>query len=241
VVSGPVTDAQRTGEVREYRCRPMPSAKEVRARQNRQRERIVAAQAARRRTQKRRRQAGAGAIVILLVLAVVLSLTFGLSTGSNNKVADAPTTPTAPTTTVAPLASVKGKPCVGLKDPLPKGSPAFLIAPGPAPTKLTSQDLKIGTGAVVPKNGKVTVNYTGVACSDGKIFDSSYTTGKPFAADLSATGQLIAGWQQGIPGMKIGGVRLLGIPASLAYGSGGRAPIAPDEALYFLIAAVKLG
>jgi FKBP-type peptidyl-prolyl cis-trans isomerase len=41
--------------------------------------------------------------------------------------------------------------------------------------------------------------------------------------------------------MKIGGVRLLGIPSSLAYGTGGRAPIAPDEALYFLIAAVKLG
>jgi peptidylprolyl isomerase len=220
----------------------MPSAKEVRARQNRQRERIVAAQAARRRTQKRRRQVGAAAIVIFLVLAVVASLTLGAFTSNNNnKVADASTTPTEPTTTVAPLASVKGKPCVGLKDPLPKGSPAFLIAPGPAPTKLTSQDLKVGTGAVVPKNAKVTVNYTGVACSDGKIFDSSYTSGTPFAADLSTTGGLIAGWQQGIPGMKIGGVRLLGIPSPLAYGSGGRAPIAPDEALYFLIAAVKLG
>jgi peptidylprolyl isomerase len=240
VLSGPVTDAQRTGAVREYRCRPMPSAKEVRARQNRQRERIVAAQAARRRTQKRRRQVGAAAIVIFLVLAVFASLTLGAFTSNNNdnKVSDAPT---VPTTTVAPLASVKGKPCVGLKDPLPKGSPAFLIAPGPAPTKLTSQDIKVGTGAVVAKNAKVTVNYTGVACSDGKIFDSSYTTGTPFAADLSAAGGLIAGWQQGIPGMKVGGVRLLGIPSSLAYGTGGRAPIAPDEALYFLIAAVKLG
>ena len=50
-----------------------------------------------------------------------------------------------------------------------------LIAPGPAPTKLMTQDLKVGTGAVVPKNAKVTVNYVGVACSTGKIFDSSYS------------------------------------------------------------------
>ena len=66
---------------------------------------------------------------------------------------------------------------------MPKGSPAFLLGPGPAPTKLATQDLKVGTGAVVPKNAKVTVNYIGVACSTGKIFDSSFASGQPFDAD----------------------------------------------------------
>ena len=96
----------------------------------------------------------------------------------------------------------------------------MLLSPGPAPTKLSTQDLKVGTGAVVPKNGKVTVNYVGVACSTGKIFDSSYSKGQPFPADLT-TGGFILGWQQGIPGMKVGGVRLLAIPSDLAYGTAG--------------------
>jgi peptidylprolyl isomerase len=182
------------------------------------------------------------ALVIGLVVVVVLGLAVGTG-GSGTKVAVSPpstsatTAPATPTT--AALASVKGKPCVGLKDPLPKGAPAMLLRPGPAPTKLSTQDLKVGTGAVVPKNAKVTVNYVGVACSTGKIFDSSYSRNQTFDADLA--GGIIPGWQQGIPGMRIGGVRLLAIPSDLAYGSSGQGPIAPDEALYFLVAAVKLG
>ncbi len=222
----------------------MPSAKEVRARQNRQRERVIAAQAERRRVQKRRRQIVVSVVVILLVLAIAFGVTGAVSFSSSdnsNKVSDASTVATTPPTTAAALASVKGKPCVGLKDPIPKGSPAFLLGPGPAPTKLTTQDLEVGKGAVVPKNAKVTVNYVGVACSNGKIFDSSYARSAPYDADLSPAGSLIAGWQQGIPGMKIGGVRLLSIPSSLGYSTTGKPPIAPDEALYFLIAAVKLG
>jgi peptidylprolyl isomerase len=219
----------------------MPSSREVRARQNRQKERVAAAQAERRRVQHRRRRIGGTAGVILIVVVVALGLALGNNGGT--KVAVSPTTEapasTTPPTTAAALASAKGKPCVGLKDPLPKGSPALLLSPGPAPTKLVTQDLKVGTGAVVPKNAKVTVNYVGVACSTGKIFDSSYSRNQTFDADLSG---LIPGWQQGIPGMKLGGVRLLSMPASLAYGAKGSAPaIAPDEALYFLVAAVKLG
>ncbi len=104
---------------------------------------------------------------------------------------------------------------------------------------MATQDLKVGTGAVIPKNAKVTVNYVGVACSTGKIFDSSYSRNQTFDADLS--GGVIAGWQQGIPGMRIGGVRLLSIPSDLAYGTSGNTGIAPDEALFFLVAAVKIG
>ena len=224
----------------------MPSSKEVRARQNRQRERVAAARAERQRKQRTRRIIGASVAVVVIVAAVVLAITLP-NTTSNDKVAVSPTSSTATTastttTTAKPLPSVKGKPCVGLKDALPKGSPPMLLSPGAPPTKLTTQDIKVGTGAVVPKNAKVQMNYVGVACSTGKIFDSTYSRNQPFEADLSPTGQLIAGWQQGIPGMHVGGVRLLSIPSSLGYGAGGYPPtIAPDEPLFFLVQAVKLG
>ncbi|MDP9332046.1 MAG: FKBP-type peptidyl-prolyl cis-trans isomerase [Actinomycetota bacterium] len=222
----------------------MPSSKEVRARQNRQKERIAAQLAERRRVQQRRRRFGAVAAVIGLVVIVALGFV-AVSNGDGPKVAVSPTTvapgttttTTPTTTTVAP--SAKGKPCVGLKDSLPKGAPAMLLVPGPAPTKLSTQDLKVGSGAVVPKNAKVTVNYVGVACSTGKIFDSSYSRNQTFDADLASG--VIQGWIRGIPGMRIGGVRLLAIPSDLAYGAAGASPsIAPDEALYFLVAALKL-
>jgi peptidylprolyl isomerase len=214
----------------------------VRARQNRQKERLAAQHAERRRVQLRRRRVGGLAGVILLVIVVAVGLAANGNSGSGTKVAVSPPSSSATTAPVTPTTAAlasKGKPCVGLKDPLPKGAPAMLLRPGPAPTKLATQDLKVGTGAVVPKNAKVTVNYVGVACSTGKIFDSSYSRNQTFDADLN--GGIIPGWQQGIPGMRIGGVRLLAIPSDLAYGSSGQGPIAPDEALYFLVAAVKLG
>src|SRR5262249_34208505 len=164
-------------------------------------------------------------------------------TASTPRTSAAPTSaaPTTVTPTTVALASAKGKPCVGLKEALPKGSPTFTIPAGPAPTTLIKRDLKVGTGAVIPANAKVSVNYVGVSCSTGKIFDSSYKRNQPLEADLSSG--IIDGWKQGVPGMRIGGVRVLAIPPSLAYKSQGvsDAGIAPDESLYFLVARVKLG
>jgi peptidylprolyl isomerase len=229
---------QRSCAFREYRFRPMPSSKEVRARQNRQKERVAAQRAERQRIRLRRRRLGGAIGVIVLVIVVLLGLTLG-GGSHNNGVTVAPTS-AEPSTTI--LASVNGKPCVGMKDPLPKSAPTFLLAPGPAPTKLTTQDIKAGTGAVVQKNAKVSVNYVGVACSTGKVFDTSFQAGRqPIEADLSPASTLIAGWKQGIPGMKIGGARLVSIPATLAYGASGTSGIAPGEALFFLVQAVKLG
>jgi peptidylprolyl isomerase len=228
----------------------MPSQKEIRARQNRQKERVAVQLAERRRLQRRRRQFGGVAGVIGLVIVVSVGLAAN-NANKSSKVAVSPPSSLGPTTAAPPttasttattVASAKGKPCVGLKSPLPKGSPPMLLSPGPPPTKLTTQDLKVGTGAVVAPNSKVTMNYVGVSCSTGKIFDSSYSRNQPFPANLSAAGHLIVGWQQGIPGMHVGGVRLLSIPSDLAYGPTGSAPlIAPDEPLFFLVEAVKLG
>jgi hypothetical protein len=218
----------------------MPSSREVRARQNRQKERVAAQLAERRRAQRRRRRMGGVAGVILLVIVVAVGLAVGGNAKSNNDTVTISPTSAEPTTTTTVLKSVKGKPCVGLKDPLPKGSPAILLSPGPAPTKLLKQDLKVGTGKVVPKDAKVSVDYVLVACTTGRIIDSTYVHNQTFDADLSASAQLIAGWRQGIPGMKVGGTRLLAIPSALAYGATGKPGIAPFESLFFLIVAEKL-
>ncbi|MDQ6724737.1 MAG: FKBP-type peptidyl-prolyl cis-trans isomerase [Actinomycetota bacterium] len=104
---------------------------------------------------------------------------------------------------------------------------------GPPPTALVKEDLKVGTGPVVAPGATVTVQYIGVACSTGKIFDSSYSRNQPATFPLSG---VIKGWQDGIPGMNVGGQRLLGIPAAQAYGSAGHPPtIAPDEPLWFVV------
>src|SRR4051812_8704014 len=147
-----------------------------------------------------------------------------------------------PSTTTTQPPSVAGLPCIPVADPLPPGAPAVPVPVGPPPTALVTQDLVAGTGADVLPEAKVTVNYIGVSCSSGKIFDSSYTRGQTFGADLSPTSTqpVIPGWQQGIPGMKVGGQRLLGIPPDLAYGSTSPSPdIGPDETLWFVVEVVS--
>jgi peptidylprolyl isomerase len=165
-------------------------------------------------------------------------LVFALTGTSSNHNNTAASSIAASATTAASALSAKGKPCVAFTDTLPKGAPAVPVQIGPPPTKLVKKDLKIGTGPVVPAGGKVQVNYIGVACSTGKIFDSSYGQ-QPFTADLKQG--VIAGWIKGIPGMRVGGRRLLGIPSADAYGpSSPGALIAPDEALWFVVDAVSL-
>src|SRR4051812_23123150 len=100
----------------------MPSSKEVRARQNRQKERVAAQRAEQQRVRQRRKRVGTAVGVSLVVVTIVLGFAIGGNTNNDKGVAVAPTsdTPTSETpTTTAGLASVKGKPCVGMKDPLP--------------------------------------------------------------------------------------------------------------------------
>ncbi len=84
-------------------------------------------------------------------------------------------------------------------------------------SKLSYVDTTPGTGAVATASSKVTVVYTGAVAATGTIFQStSDTGGSPVTFSLN---QVIPGWQQGIPGMKVGGTRRLYIPANLAYGA----------------------
>jgi FKBP-type peptidyl-prolyl cis-trans isomerase len=106
------------------------------------------------------------------------------------------------------------------------------------PSTLVVEDHAVGSGATAATGDTITVNYVG-AFTDGSVFDTSASHGAPFTFRLG-TGQVIAGWDQGIPGMKVGGKRRLTIPPSLAYGSTGSGPIPPNTTLRFDIDLVSI-
>ncbi|MDQ6616145.1 MAG: FKBP-type peptidyl-prolyl cis-trans isomerase [Actinomycetota bacterium] len=209
----------------------------------RRRQQMAAAAEARRRAARRRNMlVAAGAAAVAAIAVVVLFLVVSSGGGSKKVAVNSPTTlPTsrAPSTsspTTATLASAAGKPCVKLADPLPSGAPDVPVKLGAPPTQLVTEDLKAGTGPTVTATQTLTVNYIGVACSTGKIFDTSYGK-QPATFPLSG---VIKGWQTGLPGMKVGGQRLLGIPPDQAYGAQGYPPtIAPAETLWFVVEVVK--
>jgi FKBP-type peptidyl-prolyl cis-trans isomerase len=91
---------------------------------------------------------------------------------------------------------------------------------------LTIEDLVVGTGAECPKGATVKVHYRGTL-TDGKEFDSSYARNEPIEFPLP---NLIQGWQEGIPGMRIGGKRKLTVPYQLGYGEAGFPPDIPPKA-----------
>jgi peptidylprolyl isomerase len=206
-----------------------------RQRQKTRASRIEAAAAQRRKAAQRKRTfiAAGAAVVVLLIVVVALVARNGDDKSAVSTSADAGSASGASTTVPAGAGSVAGKPCVAVTDPLPEGAPTVPVKVGPPPTELIHEDLKEGDGAEVSAASTLTVNYIGVSCTTGKIFDSSYSRGQPATFALSA---VIKGWQDGLPGMKVGGQRLLGIPAAQAYGSEGRPPtIAPDESLWFVV------
>ncbi|MDQ6745690.1 MAG: FKBP-type peptidyl-prolyl cis-trans isomerase [Actinomycetota bacterium] len=113
--------------------------------------------------------------------------------------------------------------------------PLVAVPNGPAPAHLVTKDLIKGTGAVAKSGGSVAVNYVGVLYKNGQEFDSSWKRSQTFPFQLGQ-GQVIKGWDQGVPGMKVGGRRELIIPASLAYGAQGSPPtIPPNAPLVFVV------
>lgn len=105
--------------------------------------------------------------------------------------------------------------------------------------ELESIDLVEGSGDEVPQGATITAHYTGALCKDGTIFQSSHDFGQPATFPLSG---VIAGWTQGVPGMKVGGTRRLIIPAELAYGASSPSPnIPPNSDLVFDIELVSIG
>jgi len=119
----------------------------------------------------------------------------------------------------------------------PAGVPTVTVAAtATAATELGSLDLVTGDGAPVALGATVEVNYCGIGLSSRSMFDSSWARGTPASFPLDP-GSLIQGWTDGLPGMKVGGERLLLIPGSLGYGAGPPqgSGIEPDETLIFIV------
>lgn len=106
-------------------------------------------------------------------------------------------------------------------------------------TGLKYQDLKVGTGAVAKAGHDVTVHYIGTL-TNGTKFDSSYDHGQPFTFPLGGH-RVIAGWDEGVAGMRVGGKRKLIIPAKLGYGDQDMGTIPPNSTLIFQVELLKVG
>jgi peptidylprolyl isomerase len=112
---------------------------------------------------------------------------------------------------------------------------------GPPPADLEITDLVVGDGAEARQGQAVKVHYVGVAFSTGEEFDASWNRGEPFAFPLGA-GRVIAGWDQGVAGMRVGGRRQLVIPPHLGYGDrGAGGVIKPGETLIFVVDLLGVG
>lgn len=108
------------------------------------------------------------------------------------------------------------------------------------PDGLQYVDIAVGSGAVAHKNDQLSMQYTGWT-TDAKKFDSSRDRGQPFDVTIGQ-GQVIPGWDEGIPGMKVGGRRRLTIPPALAYGAQGQPQggIPPNATLVFIVELVSV-
>jgi peptidylprolyl isomerase len=176
--------------------------------------------------------------IVGLALAAVVGIVLVVRATSNGSSSTSKPSTTSSSTTSTTIASVKGKPCVAAKGPMPKKTPTVPVQVGPPPKQLVIRDLAQGTGPAVKPGATVKMNYVLVACSSGKVIESSFATGHPITTPLD---QVIPGWTEGIPGMRVGGVRLLGVPPALAYGAIGKgADIPPDETLWFVVKLAKI-
>lgn len=112
--------------------------------------------------------------------------------------------------------------------------PTISLPAGPPPADLVITDIVEGDGDQAASRATVTTHYVGVSWTHGgRQFDASWDRGEPISFGLN---QVIAGWTEGIPGMRVGGRRLLIIPPAKGYGRRSPTPaIAPDDTLVFVI------
>ena len=119
--------------------------------------------------------------------------------------------------------------------------PSVTVPAGNPPGELEIEDIVEGDGAVAAAGMLATVDYVGVSWSTGAEFDASWNRNDTFAFSLGG-GEVIAGWDQGVQGMKVGGRRKLTIPPDLGYGQfGAGGVIGPNETLIFVVDLRKVG
>lgn len=187
-------------------------------------------------------KSGVGLKATILVLAIIIiggvvysfTRSSGVRSGTEAAAGNTAGTETAPAQPAPETAS-------GVN--APSGSTAQITPFQPQPfqpvTELKVQDIKVGTGDEAAPGKRVTVDYTGWL-SNGQKFDSSKDRGQPFSFNLG-THQVIQGWDEGVAGMKVGGIRRLTIPPQLAYGERGAPGAIPMNAsLQFDVELLKV-
>ena len=160
-------------------------------------------------------------------------------TGSNagaSPSAAAPTSASAPATTANTPAGTTSGGTVGSKTL----TPALFSSATATADGLKIVDETIGTGPAAKAGDVVTVDYYG-AFTSGKKFDASADHGSSGFQFVLGQGQVIKGWDEGVAGMKVGGMRLLYVPFQLAYGAQGYGPIPPSTDLIFEVKLNKIG
>jgi FKBP-type peptidyl-prolyl cis-trans isomerase len=143
-------------------------------------------------------------------------------------------------------AGAKGTPTPAPAAKVPPPAPEYPVDPAfegkPVSTNtlaggLLVEDFVIGTGEEAKKGSEVSVHYVGTL-ADGTMFDTSHKRNRPFAFTIGE-GRVIKGWDEGVPGMKVGGKRRLTVPAELAYGERKKGKIPPNSQLTFTIELVE--
>jgi hypothetical protein len=169
---------------------------------------------------------------IAAIAGVVIVALFAVFTFGRNAPPPAdPSPPAASPPATPPVAS--GNPIIN--NPKLKTLPTDSAAVG----ELLKEDITVGSGAEAVAGKLLSMHYTGLLL-DGSKFDSSLDRSQPLAFTLGQ-GQVIAGWDQGILGMKVGGKRRLTIPANLAYGANPPTPaIPPNSALVFEVELLEV-
>jgi peptidylprolyl isomerase len=196
----------------------VPTEKRQRQKEGQQARREAALAAARK--QQRRRK-----VILFVVFGVIAAAVLGLLSLGGKDDADK-----------TKVASGNGKTTTtAASSPPTSAKPDAPAAGGDAPvTELKIEDLKVGTGATVKVGDTIVAHYLGATYKDGKVFQASWDSGETFQTVIGK-GQVIKGWDDGIPGMKVGGRRQLTIPAADAYGAEDTGDGRPHGDLVFII------
>ena len=175
----------------------------------------------------------------LLALLLVAALTGGLTACGGDDGASGDSAATPIPVPQDPAADIR-RIVAGLDDDT-SSKPEIAAPAGSPPAELERRDIVRGTGPKAKAGDSLTMQYVGVSWSTGQQFDASWDRGEPFSFDNLGEGDVIAGWNEGLVGMRKGGRRLLVIPAEKGYGAQGQPPdIGPNETLIFVVDLVRI-
>ena len=199
-----------------------------------------------RLARRKRRQRIWTSVVVAVVVVVAAGLGFWQYQRytAQQSTASAKSKTTTATAQVGPKCSTASStPAIYASTPTagPKNPPAVTGAPATNADGLQCLDLKVGSGKVAQQGSTVSVEYTGWLASNGKKFDSSYDrSAQPFSVTPLGQAQVIQGWNEGLVGMKPGGIRRIILPASLGYGAQGNQAIPANATLIFDVTVLSV-